>query len=248
MPTVQLPRDDGPAIDFAFAFQPIVSVRCQQIVAHEALARGPVGQPAVSVLDQVTHDNRLRFNQDCKNRAIMQAMSLDIDGALSINFIPNAVVSVAECVRQTVELAEARGFPLSRLIFEMTENERLADPGALIAMLGEYRKLGIKTAIDDFGAGYAGLNLLAQFQPDIVKLDMELIRDVDCNRPRQIIVGSIIDMCRQLEVAIIAEGVESVGERDYLFAAGIDLMQGYLFARPAFMALPGIDPAAWPVH
>lgn len=130
----------------------------------------------MSVLDQVTHAHRLRCNQDCENRAIMQAMSLDIDGALAINFIPNAVVSVAECVRQTVELANARGIPLSRLIFGMTENAPLADTGAVIDMLAEYRKLGVKTAIDDVGAGYAGLNLLAQCQPDIVKLDMALPR------------------------------------------------------------------------
>lgn len=242
------PRDGLSAIDFAFAFQPIVSMRCQQIVAHEALARGPAGQSAGSVLEQVTWENRHQFNLDCKDKAIAQAVSLDIDGALSINFIPNALGSVADCVRQTIELATERNFPLSRLIFEMTENERLLDPGALIDMLGQYRKLGIKTAIDDFGAGYAGLNLLAQFQPDIVKLDMELIRDVDSSIPKQIIVGSVIDMCRQLKVVIVAEGVESTAERDYLYAAGIDFMQGYLFARPAFMALPGVDAAAWPVH
>jgi EAL domain-containing protein (putative c-di-GMP-specific phosphodiesterase class I) len=237
---------DVPSIDFDFAFQPIVSVERKIVFAHEALARGPAGEPALSVLDQVTWENRHRFDQECRVRAIERAADLSMSESLSINFIPNAVNNPLACVQRAVRTANDRGFALSRLIFEVTEGERVEDTESLVKIFKEYRKLGIKTAIDDFGAGYAGLNLLARFQPDIVKLDIDLVRDVDTLQVKQIIVQSIVDMCRKLGIAPLAEGVETAGERDFLAGLGIDLMQGFLFARPSFQALALVNLEAWP--
>jgi EAL domain-containing protein (putative c-di-GMP-specific phosphodiesterase class I) len=236
---------DIPVIDFAFAFQPIVSIKRKMVVAYEALARGPAGEPALSVLSQVNWENRHRFDQDCRARAIECAASLDMPGSLSINFIPNAVANPLSCVQRTLRTAKQCGFDLSRLVFEVTEGERLDDAEALVRIFREYRKLGIKTAIDDFGAGYAGLNLLARFQPDFVKIDIDLIRGVDSDRTRQIIVGSIVDLCEKLSIVALAEGVETADERDFLASAGIDLMQGFLFARPAFKSLAALNPLSW---
>lgn len=232
-------------IEFAFAFQPIVSVRNQTIVAHEALARGPQGQPATSVLDQVTWANRHRFDQECRTRAIQQAAALGMRESLSINFIPNDAASPSACLQGSIRAASECGFDLSRLIFEVTENEKVVDADTLARIFRDYRKVGVKTAIDDFGAGYSGLNLLARFQPDIVKLDMDLIRGIDADRPKQIIVESIVGLCDKLGVAPLAEGVETASERDVLANLGIDLMQGYLFARPAFQAIAAVDPGSW---
>ena len=167
--------DDVPSIAFDFAFQPIVSLKRHIVFAHEALARGPGGESAISVLSQVTWENRHRFDQDCRVRAIERAASLNMSESLSINFIPNAVSNPLACVRRSVRAAEESGFDLSRIIFEVTEGERLEDANSLEKIFREYRKLGMKTAIDDFGAGYAGLNMLARFQPDIVKIDIDLI-------------------------------------------------------------------------
>src|SRR5450830_1391231 len=105
--------------------------------------------------------------------------------------------------------------------------------------------MGFKTAIDDFGAGYAGLNLLAQFQPDIIKIDMELLRGIDQDKSRQAISKAIISMCQELDVTVLAEGIETKGERDFFAAHGVKLMQGYLFSKPAFKAEGKIDPDAW---
>ena len=105
--------------------------------------------------------------------------------------------------------------------------------------------LGFLTAIDDFGAGYAGLNLLADFQPDIVKLDMHLVRRIDSSPARQAIVGGVVKTCHELNITVLAEGVEAAGERDYFIHAGVALMQGYLFARPALQARGVIDCSAW---
>ena len=108
-------------------------------------------------------------------------------------------------------------------------------------ILYAYRKQGFKTAIDDFGSGYAGLNLLADFQPDLLKLDMELIRGIDQDSVRQVLVDGTVQMCRRLGVEVIAEGVETREELAALKGMGIQLFQGYLLARPGFEALPDVD-------
>lgn len=154
-------------------------------------------------------------------------------------------VSAGTVHSQHPEAAKAHDFPLDKLIFETLESEHIDNYRHLTHILREYREFGFKTAIDDFGAGYSGLNLLADFQPDLIKLDMALIRDVDQDRARQAIVRGVVMMCSELNVTVIAEGIESAGERDFLADCGIFLMQGYWFARPAFQALAEVRPAAW---
>ncbi|MGF0241585.1 EAL domain-containing protein [Rhodococcus sp. IEGM1300] len=231
--------------DFAFAYQPIVDLRDQTIFAHEALVRGPTGEGALSVLNQVTEENRYRFDQLCRTRAIEGAAHLNIQTHLSINFMPSAVYRPELCIRSTLEAAKKHNFPLDRLIFETLESDHVDNYRHLTNILREYREFGFKTAIDDFGAGYSGLNLLADFQPDLIKLDMALIRDIDRDRVRQVIVRAIVTMCAELDVTVIAEGIESAGERDFLADCGIFLMQGYWFAKPAFKALAQVAPGAW---
>ncbi len=136
------------------------------------------------------------------------------------------------------------GFPVQNIIFEVTEGERIKDGPWFAEILREYRRLGFRTAIDDFGAGYAGMKLLSDFQPDLIKIDMDIIRNVDTNRARQVIMRNLMRMCEEMDIKVIAEGIETAAERDFLRDAGIQLMQGYLFARPAFRALAQVDVAA----
>ena len=105
--------------------------------------------------------------------------------------------------------------------------------------------MGFRTAIDDFGAGYAGLNLLAEFQPDIIKIDMDLVRDINSNKAKQAIVSGIVFICKQLNIKVLAEGIETKAERDFLLNTGISLLQGYLFCKPAFQAIGKINDDAW---
>lgn len=228
-------------LDLAFAYQPIVDVRDYSVFAHEALVRGPNGEGALSVLAQVNDQNRYRFDQMCRTRAIATAAQLGMAEHLSINFLPNAVYRPELCIRSTLEAARAHNFPLERLIFETVESEHVGDNRHLTNILREYREFGFKTAIDDFGAGYSGLTLLADFQPDLIKLDMALVRDVHRDRVRQAIVRGVVSMCAELGVAVIAEGIEHADEREFLRDCGIHLMQGYLFAKPAFKALAQVQ-------
>lgn len=228
-----------------FAYQPIVNVVERRVFAYEALVRGPRGESAFSVLSQVTDENRYTFDQACRVEAIRGAAELGMKESLSINFLPNAVYRPEACIRSTIEAARTHRFPIEQIIFEVTEGEQIRDRAHLVNIFREYRRFGLRTAIDDFGAGYAGLTLLSEYQPDIVKIDMELVRDVDTHLPKQAIVNGIISICNALGIRVLAEGIETAAERDYLRAAGIALMQGYLFCKPAFRSLGEIEPSAW---
>nr|WP_295372911.1 EAL domain-containing protein [uncultured Sphingosinicella sp.] len=237
---------DGQSLDFSFsmAFQPIVDLQTMQPYAYEALIRGPAGEPAADMLARVTDENRYAFDQQCRVKAIETAAKagiLNTSARLSINFLPNAVYSPVACIQLTLKTAKALGFPSDRLIFEFTENEQITDPDHLVSIIDAYQRMGFGTAIDDFGAGHAGLGLLARFQPDTVKLDMELVRRLDASLPKRIIVGGIVGMCGELGIRLVAEGVETEGELDALRALGVRYAQGYLFARPGFECLPAIQ-------
>ena len=243
---------DGAAFEAAFsqpfsmALQPIVSARTLAPWAFEALVRGPQGQGASSVLDAVDAGNRYAFDQACRVRAIELATQLELSATgalLSINFLPNAVYEPAACIRLTLETARRTGFPLDAIIFEFTEAEQV-DVEHLGRIIASYRQMGFRTAIDDFGAGYSGLNLLARFHPDIVKLDMELIRGLDADPVKRALVRGVAQACREIGVVVLGEGVETVGESAALDELGVDLQQGYLFARPGFEALPRVSSAA----
>jgi EAL domain-containing protein (putative c-di-GMP-specific phosphodiesterase class I) len=231
---------------FSYAYQPIIDLVSRQIFAHEALVRGPGGEGALSVLSQVNESNRYRFDQACRTKAIKTAALLKMATRLSINFMPNAIYRPELCIRATLEAARTHGFPVERIIFETVEGERVNDGKWLAEILREYKRIGFLTAIDDFGAGYAGLNLLADFQPDIIKLDMELVRKVDQSPARQAIVRGVSRICEELGIKIIGEGVETLDECLCLQDMGVSLMQGYLFARPLFEACGQADAIHWP--
>lgn len=220
--------------EFSYAFQPIVDVHARKVFAHEALVRGAAGEPAGSVLSRVTADNRYSFDQACREKAIRIAASLNLRSHLSINFLPNAIYRPEVCIRSTLQAADRHGFPVERIIFETVEGEQISDGKWLAEILSEYKRIGFKTAIDDFGAGFAGLNLLADFQPDMVKLDMALIRGIDHSPSRRAIVAGVVSMCEQLAINVIAEGIETRDEAHCLSDLGVSLMQGYWFGRPQF--------------
>lgn len=136
--------------------------------------------------------------------------------------------------------AEAAGFPLDQIIFEVTEGQQILEPEKLLAIFRYYRGRGSATAIDDFGAGYAGLTLLANFQPNLIKIDIMLVRDIDKDQVKQAVVKGIILTKQLLGIQIIAEGVETAEEIKWFMSHGIFLMQGFYFARPGFESLPEI--------
>jgi EAL domain-containing protein (putative c-di-GMP-specific phosphodiesterase class I) len=239
-------REDIPLFPFSMAFQPIVDAASRTVFAYEALVRGPQQESAFSVLQQVTPENLYAFDQACRTRAIKLAAQLGMthQGAkLSVNFKPGAVYSAAACIQQTLRAAEETGFQLDHLIFEITEDERVRDTVHLQRIVQEYQKHGFGLAMDDFGAGFSGLNLLSELSVNYVKLDAHLIRDIDRKPRAKAIVRSTVTLCREINARVIGECVETVEEYETLRDCGIDLLQGYLFAKPQFEALPQV---LWP--
>lgn len=240
---------DGAGLDFAFtmAFQPIVDLRTRDVYAYEALVRGPNNEPAGWVLGKIDDSNRYRFDQACRVKAIELASRLGLaqhpSCLLHINFLPNAVYRPETCIRATLQAAAEFNFPTDRIVFEVTEGEQVRDEEHLKGIFREYKRQGFTTAIDDFGAGYSGLNLLAEFQPDLIKLDMALTRNVDADRVRRVIVSGVVMVCRELGIRVVAEGIETQAEADAMRDLGVDLIQGYLFGRPAFEQLQA---PVWP--
>ncbi|EIK42854.1 EAL domain-containing protein [Cellvibrio sp. BR] len=228
---------EGLDFDFTMAFQPIVNCRTREIFAHEALVRGLNNEGAGQIFEHVNDSNRYRFDQACRTKAIKLAAELGMKSLLSINFMPNAVYRPELCIRTTLAAAEKYNFPIEQIIFEITESEKVDDLAHVRNIVDYYRQRGFKTAIDDFGAGYAGLNLLAEIQTDIMKLDMALLRNIDTRKSSQIIVRGIVQVCTDLGMTVVAEGIETYEEYAVLRDMGIDLFQGYYFARPAFQSL-----------
>jgi len=222
-------------LDFTMAFQPIVDLVAGTIWGYEALVRGVDGSGAATVLAAVTEENRYRFDQACRVKAIELAgdkMPAGSTAKLSINFMPNAVYEPAACIRASLAAAARVGFDPKRLMFEFTENEQIVDSAHLQNIVASYQRMGFTTALDDFGAGYAGLGTLARFQPDLIKIDMELIRGIATSSARKTIVKGIVGIAAGLGVKVLAEGVETEAELLSVRAAGISLVQGYLFAKP----------------
>ena len=244
-PCANCQRDDVLDFEVRMAFQPILDADTRTVYAYEALVRGADGEGAGDVIARVTPQLLYRFDQTCRVRAITTAAKLGMQARLSINFNPNAVYEPATCIRLTLAAAAQCGFPADRLIFEVTESERIRDTAHLVRIFDDYQRRGFMTAIDDFGAGYAGLGLLAEFQPDIVKIDMGLVRDIDQHAVRRAIVIGIVSTCRALGCHVLAEGVETAAEYRTLRAMGVSLFQGYLFAKPALEALPVVDAGVW---
>lgn len=232
-------------IAFTMAFQPIVNVKDKTIFGYEALVRGPNQEGADFILSQLNDSNRYKFDQAIRVKALDLAKKLNIQGMLSINFLPNAVYRPETCIRATLEAAAELNFPTDRIMFEVTEGEKVKDHDHLRNIFVEYKKQNFTTAIDDFGAGYAGLNLLADWQPDVIKLDMSLTRNIHNDKVRRSLVFGIIAVCKELSIKIIAEGIECAEECQTLYEQGVYLFQGYHFAYPGFESLPEVREEAW---
>jgi blue light- and temperature-responsive anti-repressor len=224
--------------EFSFAYQPIVDVKKGEIVSFEALVRGINNEPAYAVLNGLSPDQIARFEKEGRLKAIALAVKLGLPCHINLNMMPNTIAGDdGSPLDDTVAAGVLQGLRPEQLILEMTENDIIQNFARFEQRVAQCRAIGVKFAIDDFGAGYSGLNLLAEFQPDILKLDMALIRNIHSRGPRQAIVRGILRTSEDLGIDVLAEGVETMGEYEWLYGEGIVLFQGYLFSRPSFEAL-----------
>lgn len=244
-PCAECQGDQRLDFDVRMAFQPIVDARDRSIHGYEALVRTMEGGSAADVLARVQPGQLYRFDQTCRVKAIATAAALGLQRRLFINFFPNAVYQPETCIRLTLRAAQMTGFPTSNLVFEAAESEQVSDPAHVSRIFRDYRGRGFQTAIDDFGAGYAGLSRLVEFQPDLIKLDMALLRGIDTDPVRRTIVAGVAGIARGIGSTLLAEGVETADEYHALRELGIHLFQGYLFGRPALERLEPVADSTW---
>lgn len=228
-----------PTPPFRIAFQPIVDALRRRVISHEVLLRGPNGESPEVLLKQGGDHDRDVLDRRVRARALSLASSLKWRGELNLNISPRHL-SQSDPIVEMLEVAARCGIPASRLVMELTEGEAIGDPLRFASAVSDYRAQGMMVAIDDFGAGFSGLNLLADFQPDIIKLDMNLVRGIASRGPRQAIVRAIISVCADLGIDVLAEGMETMDEYQWFRDEGVALFQGYLFARPGLDRPPDV--------
>jgi EAL domain-containing protein (putative c-di-GMP-specific phosphodiesterase class I) len=211
------------------AYQPIVGTKEQRTVAWEALVRcreGAKDPGELLHLAEVT--NRLaELSRRIRDTVAHDAAELPADALLFVNVHPQDL--------DDPHLVSPDS-PLSRIarrvVLEITERSSLEEVDALQAKLFALRSLGFRIAIDDLGAGYAGLATFASVEPDFVKLDGSLVRGLSSSGKQQLVITSLLELARELGSHVIAEAIETEDERRVLEVLGVDWMQGYYFARP----------------
>jgi EAL domain-containing protein (putative c-di-GMP-specific phosphodiesterase class I) len=212
-------------------YQPIVRFSDRTILGYEALVRS--AEPSLPHPGAL-FDAAERVGQvEALGRVIRQIAPVPMpkapESALLFVNLHTRDLNDPSLFDPTTALAKIAG----RVVLEITERASLHQVDDVHARVRDLRKMGYRIAIDDIGAGYAGLTSFAMLEPDVVKLDMALVRDIHKTPTKQKLVGSMVHLCRDLNIMLIAEGVETEAERDTLVGLGCDVFQGYFFGKPA---------------
>ena len=230
--------------EFSFAFQPIVDPLARQVISLEALLRVNEGKTPLDYFSSLTGNAVYEADLCSKQAAFALAGRLMLsEQQLTINLLPMTLVKVPDAVAFLLREIKRSGLVPEQVTIEFTESEVLSRLDEFTRAVRELKSAGISVAIEHFGAGFAGLLLLSQFQPDKIKINRALIQDVHKSGPRQAIILAIIKCCTSLEIAVTAVGVEKAEEWMWLESAGISAFQGNLFAAPRAEGIPEIY---WP--
>ncbi len=230
-------------IGISFAFQPIVTLRNGlEAIGHEALVRGVMGQPAGQIIASIRPENAFRFDQACRLRALQVARECGLETPVHLNCTHVDFSNLDHAMELTLQRAYALSFDTSQIVLEFGNLVRLGNPRQLGAVSRRASEFGFRVLADNIGTGDVGLKRLAVFRPDLVKLDREIVNQVDRSPRRQAMISAIIALCRSLKIEVIASGVETLAEFNWLREQGVDLFQGYLFARPGFEEAPEVAP------
>lgn len=229
-------------------FQPIVSVSDPgTVVAHECLlrARGAQGEfVSPAALFDAARQSQMLFHLDraARLRHIRSADECRLDTDVFINFNPTAIYDPEYCLRSTVAAIDRCEIHRRQFVFEVVESDEMMEMDRLAQTLDFYRDAGFRVALDDLGAGFGSLNLLAALKPDIVKLDMGLMRGIDSDRMKATIVSRLLAIAGELGVQTVVEGIETVAEWQWALEHRADFAQGYLFAKPSARPTVSLEP------
>ena len=219
-------------------FQPIVFADdTGRPFGHEALLRawdadGDMVAPGL-LFDRATQAGVLfQLDRLARTCAVEAAAKYRLRGKLFINFTPTSIYDPRNCLRTTLNLIDTLGVDRSQIVFEVIETEKVADMDHLTGVLSYYRRNGFKVALDDLGGGYSALSMLPDLRPNYVKIDRALITDIDKKETKAVITRRIVDMCHDLDIQVIAEGIETEREEAVLRDIRVDYLQGFYYGRP----------------
>ena len=219
-------------------FQPIIlAANPSEVFAQECLLRGvDSGGSLVSPapMFEAARDAGILFNLDraARMKAIEEAERHRVSDTVFINFNPSSIYDPVYCLRSTMRAIEDSSFTPKDIVFEVVESDNAHDDAQLIRILKFYREAGFRVALDDLGAGYGSLTRLGRLRPDFVKLDIDLVQGVDEDPYLAAIAAKLLELAHDLDVRVIAEGVETEAQYQWLLEHGADYLQGFYFARP----------------
>ena len=219
-------------------FQPIVSVKTNEIVAYECLARGKKADGSLMPpkdMFETAIKAEMIFNLDrqCRMQALKQAKNKNLDKVIFINFNPASIYDPELCLSDTIKVAKELNYDYQKVVFEVVESSKIDKIDHLKSILDYYTEMGFKVALDDVGSGYSSLKMLASLKPNVIKIDMDLIRDIHNDSTKRAIVSSLINLAHDIGATTLAEGIEKQEEFEIIKELGADLAQGYLFGKPS---------------
>lgn len=219
-------------------YQPIISLNSGEVLGWEALIRGPDGSHFRNpeVVFGFAEEQGLLFATEraCREKAIASVGELGPEQILFLNVHPRTMCDPAFVKGETLGLLREYGLIPQRVVFEITEKHSIKDYPVFKDIVTHYRNQGYRIAIDDVGAGFSGLQAVAEIRPDFVKIDMSLVRNLDSDPVRRAVVESLIYLAEKINCRVIAEGIETQKEMSVLLAIGAHYGQGYYISRPAF--------------
>lgn len=230
--------------DISIVFQPIIKLKNGEIIGYEALSRGPVNSPLHlpdKLFGAAEKNNRTwELESLCRVKAIEKANGLSIDKFLFLNVDPLIFKDEKFKIGFTKEFLARNNISPDSIIFEITEKTAIEDYQSFKIALNNYVNQGYKIAIDDTGAGYSGLKTLAETKPHYIKIDMDLVRDIDKDTFKQEIMKTFVSLSNATNMKLIAEGIETEEELTTLINLGVYAGQGYYILRPAgtFLNIP----------
>jgi EAL domain-containing protein (putative c-di-GMP-specific phosphodiesterase class I) len=212
------------------AFQPIVRSSDGSVFGYEALLRteeAALIRPHL-VLDAAERLHALpRLGRRVRELAAAAMQGAPEQACLFLNLHP---LDLAD--EQLFDAVAPLSLIAERVVLEVTERAAIEQVDSVERRVHQLRERGFRIAVDDLGAGYAGLSSFALLEPEIVKLDVSLLRDIDLSPVKQKLVASMTALCKDMGFLVVAEGIETTAERDCVQQLGCDLLQGFLFARP----------------
>jgi diguanylate cyclase (GGDEF)-like protein len=218
-------------------FQPIVDLRNADIIGYEALSRGPENHPLrspVSLIEQAVKENSLwKLEVLFREKALTSASKLELKSLLFLNVDPNIVNDPNFSSGFTKQYIQDHGLLPEMIVFEITERSTIDNFKSFRSAMFHYIEQGYKTAIDDTGAGYSNLSVISKIKPNFIKIDMDLVRDIDKDSFKQAIIKSFVWLANLTNSKLIAEGIETMQEARTLISLGVHAGQGFLLGRPS---------------